>query len=160
MTKGRKVELLYQKANGQGWNASPEEKKELSRYKVDAGESSFIATKSNLSEYVTAVDKGYRLSFYDWCMENRKADRRRKNSDEESMARFNSDQNKAVVFIGWLTWGIAIYWIMQGTIPVAGCAVIGAAISFVLFKIGRKQAVLTLIGLPVILAIIFATKRG
>lgn len=158
MTKARKVELLYRKANGQDWNASPDEAKELRRYKVDANEGSFISTKTNIAAYVTAVDNGYRLAFYDWCMENKKADRRRKNSDQESMTRFNSNQNKAVVFIGWLMWGIAIYWILQEMVPAAGCAVIGAVIALLLFKIARKLAAFTLILLPLMLAAYFGTR--
>lgn len=158
MTKARKVELLYRKAKGQDWSASPEEAKELRRYRVDANEDSFISTKTNIAAYVTAVDNGCRLAFYDWCMENKKADRRRKNSDQESMTRFNSDQNKAAVFIGWLMWGIAIYWILQGTVPAAGCAVIGAVIALLLFRIARKQAAFTLILLPLILAAYFGTR--
>ncbi len=158
MTKTRKVELLYRKAKGQDWNASPEEVKELRRYKVDTDEGSFISTKANIAAYVTAVDNGYRLAFYDWCMENKKADRRRKGSDQESMARFNSDQNKAVLFVGWLVWGIAVYWIFQGAVPAAGCAVVGAVVALLLFKLARKAAAFTLIILPLVLAAYFGSR--
>lgn len=158
MTKARKIELLYKKAKGQGWDASAEEERELRRYKVDANEGSFVSTKSNIASYVTEVDKGCRLTFYDWCMENKKADRRRKNSDQESMARSNGIQNKAVVFVGWLIWGMAIYWILQGQMSAGGCAVIGAVISLVLYRIGRKLAGFTLILLPLALAAYFGSR--
>lgn len=155
MNKARKVDLLYKKAKGQNMNASAEEVHEMKKYKVDCGENSFYATKANISQYVTAVDNGYRLSFYDWCMNNKKADRRRKGSSEEDIAGFNREQSAAAIFIGWLIWGIAIYWMLHGAMSVGACAIAGAIVSVILLKCSRKNAAFTVFLLPIILAVLF-----
>lgn len=159
MKKDRKIELLYRKAKGQAWNASQAEIRELQRYKVDADDG-YYATKANISAYVTDVDNGrWNHSFYDWCRENKKADRRRKGSSEAEMEQFNSAQNKSVVIIGGFIWGIALYWILQESVSAVVCLVIGALIALGLFKISRKQAMFTVIGLPIILAAVFFIFR-
>lgn len=158
LNKARKTELLFQKAKGQRINATPTEMIELRKYKIDADESSFYATKSNISAYITAVDNGCRISFYDWCMNNKKADRRRKGSSEKDISNFNKTKSMSFMFIGWLTWGIALYWMSHGSISVGVCAIAGAVISFILSKFARKTAGLTLLLLPIILAVYFGSK--
>ncbi len=154
MNKARKVDLLHKVAHGYGFQGSAEEKRELKKYKVTQ-EDSYHATKANLSAYVSAVDSGYRLSFYDWAMNNCKADRRRKGSSEAELAQFNKNQGISVIFMGWLIWGIAIYWMFHGSLGVGTCALAGAIIAFILFRLARNWAVITQIFLPIIIAIIF-----
>lgn len=160
MTKTRKVELLYKKAKGQGSDATPEEQRELRKYRVDFNESSFCATKANITAYVTAIDSGATSqTFYDWCMNNHKADRRRKGSGVEEMKEHNKEQNLSVMFIGWLVWGVALYWICNGLLSVSVCAVAGAIISVLLFRVSRKNAAITMLVLPALLATIFGMKN-
>lgn len=154
MNKARKVDLLHKVVHGYGFQGSAEEKRELKKYKVTQ-EDSYHATKANLSAYVSAVDSGYRLSFYDWAMNNCKADRRRKGSSEAELAQFNKNQGISVIFMGWLIWGIAIYWMFHGSLGVGTCALAGAIIAFILFRLARNRAVITQIFLPIIIAIIF-----
>lgn len=155
MNKARKVDLLYKKAKGQNMDAMPEEKRELKKYHVEFGESSLYATKANISQYVTDVDNGFHRSFYDWCIDNRKADRRRRRSSEADIAGHERDQGIASIFMGWLTWGIAIYWIFHGSLEVGACAVMGAVVSICLFKFARGYVGLTVWILPLALAVIF-----
>lgn len=154
MNRTRKVDLLHKVAHGQGFQGSAEEKRELKKYKVTSGDGRY-ATKANLSAYISEVNSGYRLSFYDWAMNNCKADRRRKGSSEAEMAQFNRDQGISVVLMGWLIWGIAIYWMFHGSLGVGACAVAGAVVALILFKIARNAAGFTQILLPCILAVIF-----
>lgn len=158
MNRERKVELLYRKAKGQSMNASPAEIQELSRYGVDFDEGDFITTRKNIADYVKAVDNGCRTSFYDWCMNNNRADRRRKGGSEAELQTFGKQQTGAVMFVGWLTWGMAIYWFFQAEVSVGICAVLGAVISVALFKCTRKVAMFTVILLPIILAAIFGSR--
>lgn len=158
MNKIRKIELLYQKAKGQKMNASSDEMRELRKYKIDAREQSFYTTKANIRDYIEAVDnRACRLSFYDWCMNNKKADRRRKNSSEKDITSFNRGQDMSVIFIGWLIWGVAIYWMFNGSMQVGGCAFLGAIVALILFKCARKLAMFTLVILPIILAVVFGS---
>ena len=154
MNKTRKIDLLYKKAKGQELNATPEEKRELKKYKVQAGDSNY-ATRGNISNYVSAVDSGYRLSFYDWCQNNHKADRRRKGSSEKEMASANRDQGLGAIIMGWLTWGMAIYWMFHGSLSVGNCAIVGAVVSVILMRLNRRLSGFTLFLLPIILAVFF-----
>lgn len=154
MNKSRKIELLYRKAKGQRIDADASEIQQLRKYKVDAGDGNY-ATKANIASYVSAVDSGCRLSFYDWCMNNLKADRRRKGSSENEMAATNRGNNFNAIFVGWLIWGIAIYWIFNGAITAGACAVAGAIVSIILYNKSRRSAPFTLYILPIVLAIFF-----
>lgn len=157
MDKGTKVNILYKIAMGQPVSLSPAEKKELNKYKVNhVGKP--LTTKANISQYITAVDRGYYKGFYDWCLDNNKGDRRTKGGSVESIKSFNRGQNAGVVFIGWLTWGLAIYWIFKGSLSVGGCAIAGAIVSVVIFRLKREAAGFTCILLPVILAVIFGSR--
>ena len=153
MTNTRKEQLLYQKAHGQGINASPEEKRELRKYKVDTDDGNY-ATKANIRAYIKAVDSGYHLSFYDYCCNNRKGDRRRKGHSEKEMASNNREQTISVMLIGWLIWGVALYWIFRGNQSVGACAIMGAIISAVLRQVSRKWAWFTCFLLPCVIAAI------
>lgn len=155
MNKTRKVELLYKKAKNKYVDASPEELKELNKYKINVNEIDFVTTKKNIQDYVSAVDNGCNISFYDWCMNNNRADRRRKGSSEQELQRFNQEQNATTMFIGWLTWGLAIYWIFHGALPAGACAIMGAITSYIIFRRSRLNAAFTIVLLPVILAVIF-----
>lgn len=158
MNKTRKIDLLYRKAKGQGFNASPEEIRELRKYKVEAGADASYATKANIRDYVTAVDGGACFgSFYDWCMNNKRADRRRRGSSEKEIASFNRSQSMGAAFLGWLTWGVAIYWIFDERISVNQCAVLGAIVSILLQRYSRKWAAFTLFLLPLILVSVIAS---
>ncbi|MBR1472089.1 MAG: hypothetical protein IJ600_10675 [Lachnospiraceae bacterium] len=154
MTKSRKVELLYNKARGQGMNATPQELKELARYMVGNGEGNY-ATKRNISAYVTAVDQGSHRSFYDWCIDNGRGDRRRKGGSAKEIREDEKTMSFAAIFMGWLAWGIAIYWILHGSVPAGECAVAGAVVSLVIYKLKREWAGITLFILPIVLAVIF-----
>lgn len=158
MTKTKKIELLYKKAKGLSIAASPEEIKELRKYKVEIGEGNFYTTKSNISNYITAVDKGTKISFYDWCMNNKKADRRRKGSSEKEMEWNNKQNNFATIFFGWFTWGVALYWMFQEVLSVGLCALLGAIISVFLFKRSRKNSFVTVFILPLLIASLFGSK--
>lgn len=156
MNNTRKINLLYQKAHGQEINASLEEQKELRKYKVSAEDGNY-ATKANISAYVKVVDSGYYLSFYDWCQNHHKADRRRKGSSEREMAHDNATDGIGVMMFGWLIWGIAIYCMFHGALTVGVCAVAGAVVSVVLLRMNRRLAGFTLFLLPVILAVVFGS---
>ena len=157
MDKATKVNILYKIAMGQSVILSPKEKRELSKYKVNhVGKP--LTTKGNISQYVSAVDRGYNKRFYDWCLDNNKGDRRTKGGSESSIKAFNSGQNIAVMFVGWLVWGLAIYWIFNGSISVGGCAIIGAIVSGVIFRRNREAAGFTCFLLPIILAVIFGSR--
>ena len=158
MKKARKVELLYKKAKGISINMSLEETMELRKYKVETKEGDFYTTKSNIKNYIEAVDNGTRLSFYDWCMNNNKADRRRKGASVEEMKHSSKELGLATMFFGWLTWGMAIYWIFQENLSVGVCAIFGAVISVILCKSSRRNAVLTVFVLPLLIAAIFGSR--
>lgn len=158
MTKAKKVEILYSKAKGRNYSITKEEEQELRPYKVDFNEGSFYSTRANITNYVTAVDNGSRLPFYDWCMNNTRADNRRRGSSKKAMKGRNKEKAFSAVCIGWLTWGIALYWMFEEQLSVAMCAVMGAAISFFLIRVGRKNAGWTIIVLPVVLLLVFGPK--
>lgn len=155
MNKSRKVDLLYKKAKGQNFNATPAEKQELMKYRVRAGEDDFYTTIANISAYVTAVDNGNRSSFYDWCMNHGRADRRRKGSSAKAISSLNTERSIGMIFVGWLTWGMAIYWMFHGSLDVKTCAIGGIIISFLISRFGRRWAGLTVFLLPIILTAVF-----
>lgn len=157
MNKARKTELLYQKAKGRPMNITEKERRELSRYRVRANEGSFYATKANISAYVTAVDQGCRISFYDWCMNHSRADRRRKGSDEAAMGRVRRENSLAAMGMGWLVWGMALYWAFQEAVSVQACALLGAAASVILYQSARRFSAFTLFLLPILIAAFFGS---
>ena len=126
MTKARKVDILYRMAKGRETDASLE------------------------------VDSGYYLSFYDWCANNLQGDRRRKGGKAEEIAAANKQQSTAALFMGWLVWGIAIYWMLHGSVSVGACAVAGAIVAYILQKCFRRAAMFTLVILPIAIAVICA----
>ena len=154
MNKTRKVEILHKIAHGQTVYVSPEEQRELNKYKVSEYDGN-IATKANISAYVTAVDNGTRLSFYDWCANNLRGDRRRKDGKAAAIAASNSEMSAAAVFMGWLVWGMAIYWMLDGKESFGTCAIAGMVVAFILSRCTRKIAGFTLFMLPIILTAIF-----
>lgn len=154
MNNARKVTLLYQKAHGQSIDASPEERRELKKYRVSSDDSKF-ATRANVSAYVKAVDDGYRLSFYDWCRNYHKADRRRKGSSKEEMSSENFLDGIGAMIFGWLTWGMAIYWMCHGSVDTGSCAIVGAIVSVILSRASRRRVFFTLFLLPILLAVLF-----
>lgn len=156
MTKARKVDVLYRMAKGQATDASPEELQELRKYKISARADANYATRANITNYVAAVDNGYRLSFYDWCANNLQGDRRRKSGRAKEISSANKAQSTATVFVGWLIWGIAFYWIFNESLSVGACAILGAIVSFVLQRCFRRAAGFTLIILPIVLAVLCA----
>lgn len=155
MNTARKEQLLYQKAHGQAMDASPAEQRELCKYRVDT-DNGYYATRANIRAYIRAVDSGYSLPFYDWCISNRKADRRRKGSSEREMASDSRDKSAAVMLVGWLTWGIALYWAAGQSLSVGTCAIAGAVLSLLLYHLNRRLAMFTLLILPAIVACIAA----
>lgn len=100
--------MLYKRAKNQGVKTSQGEDKELKKYKVRPGENGFYVTRNNIRDYVSAVDNGCKISFYDWCCNNR-ADKRRQGSDSASTTKKTKEQVSASVFVGWLSWGMALY---------------------------------------------------
>ena len=157
MTKARKIDILYKRAKGQSCNVTPTEEQELYMYKVDEKEGDFYTTRANITDYVTAVDNGCRLPFYDWCMNNGRADKRRKGSSEKAIAQRSNEKTGAGMMVGWLTWGAAIYWICNEQIPVVVCAVAGAIISYVLTRNARKSLGFTILVLPLLLLSFFCS---
>lgn len=155
MTHSRKVELLYNRAKGRASNASPAEQAELRRYHVDFGEGDFYATKSNISAYVTAVDKqGCRISFYDWCMNNNRADRRRKGSSKEDMKKSNRNFSFGLMFVGFITWGFAVMSVLGGMLAPGACFIVGAVISVVIGRASRQASLFTTFMLPIIIGVL------
>lgn len=154
MTKARKVEILYRMAKGQATDADSRELQELRKYKVSSGMDANYATRANISNYVSAVDNGYYLSFYDWCCNHLQGDRRRKGGSAAEIQNHNKLQSMAAGFVGWLVWGIAIYWMFGGSVSVVACAVIGAVVACILIKCFRRWATFTMFILPVILAVL------
>lgn len=156
MNKTKKIDALYKIAHGQPVSLIPEEQRELRKYKVDSGDGNY-ATRSNITEYVNAVDKGYPLAFYDWCQNNLKADRRRKGSSEHEMAANNREGGISAMMIGWLLWGLAIYWIFGGAFTAGNCAIAGAIVSVILRRLNRRLSGFTMFLLPIILMVVFGS---
>ena len=154
MTKSQKVNYLYRITKGERINLTPDQKKELSRYRVDpGGEYDFYLTKKNLGEYVTAVDNHKTThTFRDWCWNTGHADRRYRNSDKKSMRNDNIKY-----FIGWAVAG-SLFWtiflsVFTGTASLK-MWLAGAVISGILSVIARKYVQFVTIILPLILAVI------
>ncbi len=153
MTRTRKIDLLYAIAKGKQVSISPEERKEIKKYKVDSGEYAFYTTKKNISAYLSAVDNGNaRLSYRDWCLNNHLADRRRSGSDDKSIAK----DNRAYM-IGWAVAG-GVFWMMClaqvfGTASTA-CIFGGMVISVFLSVISRKYVAFTNILLPLVIIVV------
>jgi hypothetical protein len=156
MNKSRKVTLLYQMARGQRVSVSSDEAKELKKYKISYNEGT-LATKKNIADYITAVDNGSRSSFYDWCIKNRRADRRYKGNSAEELESYDSAGTISAIMIGWLTWGMALYWMLHGTMPVNQCIIAGMVVSVILYKVARQWAGFTIFLLPIILTVVFGT---
>ncbi|MCI9023904.1 MAG: hypothetical protein HFG92_05585 [Dorea sp.] len=157
MNKTAKVDILYKKAMGQQVNISPEEKQELSKYKVSRTGKPYT-TKENIKQYITAVDQGYSKAFYDWCIENRKGDSRTKAGKAEAIKSYSRSQNFGIMAIGWLFWGIAIYWTAGGRLSANVCAIAGAAASVMLYRMKREMVAFTCILLPLILTYFFGVR--
>lgn len=159
MNKSRKIDLLYSKAKGRGYNASAAEMQELRKYRVQENEGSFYTTKSNISQYVTAVDNGCRTSFYDWCMNNNKADKRRYGSDERSMKSYDRFSVAGSIVLGAMAWSAPIYQLMGSSFDAKFGLIAGGFISFVLYKVARRWTIFTSLILPIILCGIIVTMK-
>ena len=154
MTKSKKIELLYRIAKGTSVSISADEKKELRKYKVDAGgEYPYYTTKKNITAYVTAVDKGStRLPFRDWCLNNGYADRRRWASDKASIQKRSLQNVLSCGVKGSIFWTICI-----GTITgdLVGSVIPAFLIATVLCCIWRKNVVFFDVILPLAIAILY-----
>ena len=153
MNKKRTVDLLYKKAHGQKMNATKEEEKELKKYKVFSNDAKF-ATRKILNAHVDAINKGSKRSLYDRAMDKGMADRRRKGGSAAALRSEDREGGLASMFMGWLTWGICLYWMAGGRAEVKGCAILGLIISFILYKISRRNVFVTCFLFPVILTVI------
>lgn len=152
MTNARKVDLLYRKAKGQNLNANPKEMAELSHYKVDFGEGDFYSTRANIRDYVAAVDRqGCGISFYDWCMNEGRADQRRRGSSKKAMAASQRGFGGGLMFVGAITWGMALYYILGKAVGVIPCMVVGAVVSFVIGRMSRRFSLFNVFLLPIII---------
>lgn len=125
----------------------------------------YLSAMSLLTFILFGADKhkarahnGYRKSFYDWCLDNNKGDRRMKAGKESSLKAFNQGQSFGVAATGWLVWGLALYWLFGEKLAVGACAIIGAIVSLALFKLSRQGSTFTCIILPIIIAVICATR--
>ena len=155
MTHSRKVELLYRRAKGQGSNASPAEFAELRAYRVSAGEGDFYTTKANISAYVKAVDnQGCRISFYDWCMNNNRADHRRKGSGKAAMKSANRNFSFGLMFVGFITWGFAVMSVLGNVLSPGLCLILGAVIAVVIGRSSRQASLFNTFLLPIIIAVL------
>lgn len=99
----------------------------------------------------------YLLAFDTWCQTHLKADRRRKGSSEKDMAADNRDNTIGSMMMGWLIWGLTIYWIFGGTFTAGNCAVAGAIVSAILRRLNRRLSAFTLFLLPIILMVVFGS---
>lgn len=81
-----------------------------------------------------------------------KADRNRRSAGTQANEPEGGQSAVAAVSIGWLTWGIAFYWMLHGTVSVVACAVMGAIAAFVFSRLFRKGEAFSVILLPIILA--------
>ena len=88
-------------------------------------------------------------------MNNLKGDRRRRGFSKKEMATERFQDVIGSMMLGWLTWGMAIYWMRGGSVPVESCAVAGAIVSAVLSLISRRLRGFTLFLLPILLAVFF-----
>ena len=157
MDKTTKINKLYKIAMGEPVQLSPAERSELSKYKVgQVGKP--LTTKGNISQYVTAVDRGCHKTFYDWCLDNHKGDRRTKDGSAYAISKFNKGQYTSVALFGWLIWGMALYWIFDRSISAGGCAVAGAILTVILYKIKREISGFTCVLLPVIILAIIGSR--
>ena len=153
MNKETKINYLYKIAMGQDVNLSTKECEELSKYNVGyVGKP--LTTKSNISQFVSAVDRGYRKGFYDWCLDNNKGDRRIKEGSVDSIKTFNREQTFCVILIGGVFWGLAIYWLLNGNASSEGCMIAGAIVSVIIYRLKREAAGFTCIILPLIISTI------
>lgn len=160
MTKNQKIDYLYRIAKGERVSLTPEQRRELNKYRVDAdGEYSFYLTKKNLSSYITAVDNSQtRQSFRDWCWNTGHADKRFRNSDKKSM-----QQDNFKYLIGWAFCGSFFWMIFLSNITNGGGAgtwMAGAVISGVLSLFARKYVHFVTILLPLILVILVNIIRN
>ncbi len=157
MDKARKIDILYKRAKGQPTNATKAELSELRKYKVDRDEDDTITTRANIKAYVEAVDQGSRRSFDDWCKDKRKGDKRYNSGKAKGMDSYDKEKVLANIFVGWLFWGMAIYWLRKGTVPAGSCAVAGIVISAVVFFAKRKWSPVTNLALPLAIALLAYT---
>lgn len=158
MTKGKKIELLYNIAKGNSVNISAAERKELRKYKIDAsGEYAFYSTKKNIAAYVESVDNGSTiLAFRDWCLNNGYADRRRAGSDKATVKKETRQD-----LIGWALGG-SIFWIIcLGTLKggLEGVFIPAALISAFMCFVSRKHVLFTNSILPLAIAILYCIFR-
>ena len=155
MNTNEKVGILYKKVRGE--NLSFQEKSAVSKYNVSREDGAFLATKKNLRDYIKAVDSGAtRKNFYTWCIDNGRADARRKGGKASDIKEFRKEQGLGAFLMGFLVWGIAVYWILGGRASVGASAIVGGIISFVLYKINRKITFFTCLVLPIMLAAYFS----
>lgn len=155
MNKERKIDLLYRKAKGERLNLSAQERGELVKYRVNLNEGSFLATKKNIREYVTAVDNGCLQSFCDWCYNNKKADRRRKGSSEKDIEYRNNELTGMTVVWGFIMWGTAIYWMLHEYVSIVACGLLGGLLSIIFAKFARRRLGIYIFVIPIILAYYF-----
>lgn len=158
MTKQRKIDLLYAKATGGNYNPTPQEKAELVGYRVDYNEMPSYTTKKNISAYVNAMEgKLIKRSFYDWCMDNSAGDRRRKSGKAEAMRARDKTKKAGTMYLGWIPWAIALYYISDEAFSPFGCLIASIVVSLILYKVSRQHAILTVVVLPLIITAVKCT---
>lgn len=158
MTKQRKINLLYAKATGGNYNPTPAEEAELRSYRVDFNEGKSYATKKNITMYVNAMEgKAIKRGFYDWCMDNSLGDRRRKNGSAAAMSARDKGIKYSAVFLGWLPWALALYYIFGAAFPPIVCIIFGVVISLILYKVTRQYAIITCFIIPIVIFAIVVT---
>ena len=158
MNKKQKVDALYKMAKGKGVNLTSQQRRELGKYSKDFGAGHNV-TRGNIERYVNARDKGRtRLSFNDFANNHLLGDRRKKSGRADSIRQDNKNDALASIFLGWFTWGIALYWINGGNASVGSCAVFGAIVSVILSFVARRYSAFTVFLLPIILAVIAYMK--
>lgn len=155
MNKTRKSEILYNRAKGRFITVTASEETELKKYKVDFGEGDFYSTKANINGYITAVDKGYRKSFYDWCMDNGKADRRQRGTSKKELKQGDNQASFGVSIFGGVLWGCVINLLSDA--GGAASVFLGVILTIILYKSSRKMAAFTVILLPLILLAVLGT---
>ena len=156
MTKERKVEILYLKVRNQNPHMTSDELEEMKKYGIVSSMDIEFATKQNLRDFISDVDKGVRLRFSDWCFKNERGDRRRKIGKAETMRSNYRKSTLLFILFGTVLWGIALI----SLIPSIGVIsfVIGAIVSYLISKLDSLMLKALLLVIPCIILFLLYGK--
>lgn len=156
MSKTSEKDILYRIAKGKSVTA--QERESVKHLIKDFGDGSKV-TRAGINKYYDAVTSGRtHVSYNDFASNRLMGDRRKRGGRVSDIKNDNRQGTLAALFMGWLLWGMAIYWIGGRSASVGSSAVIGAIISVVLFFVARRLTPFTEFVLPIIVAIIAYMK--